>query len=239
MQPTKTRRSSRFGLVLAALLIVAELVAQVAVFHPDVMAASAESSPEPAPALPEGISLTEQLTEDDAAYLQESLQLLHDQLPEWWQYVMDTRPLVFSFDEELAAHQRAAVAECCDAQGRGVVKFGYHFGQLTMSDDPDEKALEARRVTFLGLLIHELTHIRDLRTGRFTVKTDRQTCVASESSGLTMQLQFKRDLATIVLTDDPATAETLGLWLNRQIKAEASDLRSRAFWDWYCGGFDN
>jgi hypothetical protein len=98
--------------------------------------------------------------------------------------------------------------------------------------------VEARRATFLGLLIHELTHVRDQRAGRYTKKTDRKSCVAAESSGLTRQLEVKRDLATR-LAHDPSAESAFQSWLDQQVKTEAADLRSRELWDWYCGAFES
>jgi hypothetical protein len=232
----KATRSLKVKSVLAVLLIAAELFAQLTAFHADAMAT--EPAPESAPALPDGIHFGSQMTQEDVAYFSASLDYVQAQLPQWWQYVMDARPFTLSFDPTMAANGRAAIAECCDKQGNGQIKFGYHFGQLTMSDNPGSKAVEARRATFLGLLIHELTHVRDQRAGRYTKKTDRKSCVAAESSGLTQQLEVKRDLATR-LAHDPSANPAFQAWLDQQVKTEAADLRSRELWDWYCGAFES
>ena len=93
--------------------------------------------------LPDGIYLSDTMTQDDAAYLAASLEYLHAQLPQWWKYVMNARPFTLSFDPAMAADGRAAVASCCDEQGRGRVALGYHPGQLTLSKDPASETAEA------------------------------------------------------------------------------------------------
>jgi hypothetical protein len=231
----KTTNSLKVKSVLAILLVVGELVAQLVFAPTNALAAQAA---EPALALPAGITLTGQMTQDDAAYLLDSLQYLRDQLPQWWQDAMDARPFTLTLDATMTDKGRVAIAECCDAQGYGLVKFGYHFGKFTVSNDPDSQTVEARRVTFLGILIHELTHVRDQREGRFTAKTDRKSCIAAESSGLTQQLQVKRDLATR-LADDPSADSVFQSWLDQQVRTETSDLRSRELWDLYCGAFES
>jgi len=229
----KATNSLKVKSVLAILLVTAQVTAQLVFAPVNVLAAQVAE-----PALPDGITLAGQMTQGDAAYLLDNLQHLDDQLPQWWQYVMDTRPFTLSFDDTLAEDGRAAITECCDAQGNGLVTFGYHLGQLTNSEDPGSEAVEARRATFLGLLIHELTHVRDLRAERFPAKTNRKSCIAAERSGLSKQLEVKQDLAD-KLASDPTADPAFRAWLDQQIKTEAADLRSRKFWDFYCGGFDN
>ena len=227
----KATNSLKVKSALAILLITAELLAQLTAFHADALAA-------PALALPDGMSLGAQLTQDDLAYLQNSLQYLRDLLPDWWQYVAEAMPVTFALDSSLDANGRAAIADCCDELGYGLITVGQHFEQLAVSYRPSNQTVEAKRVIFLGLIIHEVTHVRDLRAGRFTAKTDRKSCIAAESSGLTRELRFKRDLAA-KLADDPTADPAFKTWLAEQIKIEASELRSRATWDLYCGAFED
>ena len=226
----KATNSLKVKSVLAIVLIAVELFAQLTAFHADALAA-------PALALPDGMSLGAQLTQDDLAYLQDSLQYLRDQLPNWWQYVAEATPVTLALDSSLDANGRAAVADCCDERGYGLITVGQHFEQLAASYRPSNQTVKAQRVIFLGLIIHEVTHVRDQRAGRFTTKTDRKSCIAAESSGLSQELRFKRDLAA-KLADDPAADAAFKTWLDEQIKIEASELRSRATWDLYCGAFE-
>jgi len=227
----KATNSLKVKSVLTVFLVAAQLL----IVSADVLAAPAKDT---AKAWPDGIYLSDTMTQDDAAYLAASLDYLHTQLPQWWGYVMDARPFTLSFDPAMAANGRAAIASCCDEQGNGKVAFGYHLGQLTMTDDPDSETVEARRATFLGTLVHELTHVRDQRERRHLHKVDRKSCVAAESSGLTKQLQVKRDLAAR-LAHDPSANSAFQSWLDQQVKTEAADLRSRELWDWYCVAFES
>ncbi len=239
MQATGTRASIKFGTGLTILFVMVGLGVLVSLNHADVSAATvvapAVATSAHDTALLDGITLAKTLSDEDRLYLQANLQFLHDRLPGWWEYIAEAKPLALTLDEKLAGQGRAAIARCCEAGLYGVITFGHHFGQLTMSDDPAEQSLEAKQITFLGVLVHEVTHIRDQRAGRFLMKTDRKTCIAAESSGLTKQLEFKRDLASVGLGDNPAAREIYQHALERQIKVEAADLHDRKFWDFYCG----
>ncbi|MBI5301137.1 MAG: hypothetical protein HY868_03295 [Chloroflexi bacterium] len=176
------------------------------------------------------ITLAGEYTDADVQQLSSSLQLLQKQLPVWSQYIEEAKPLVIAIDLNEGARGRAAIAKCCIAGGRGVITFGFHLGQ---SPDDAGQALAARQVTFIGTLVHEVTHIRDQRAGRFAPKTDRQSCVAAEKSGLEKQVQVKRALAALNLG---AAYQQV---LDEQINSEATALRSRELWDMYCGMFDH
>ncbi|MBI5651860.1 MAG: hypothetical protein HZC40_15700 [Chloroflexi bacterium] len=176
------------------------------------------------------ITLAGEFSDADAIFLRTNLETLRDQFPTWYQYVIDAQPLTIAIDSSEGALGHAAIAKCCDAQGRGVITFGFHFGQ---SPDDAEQTIEAQRVAFIGTLVHEVTHIRDQRAGRFTTKTDYKSCVAIEKSGLEKQLEVKRALATGDLGAAFAHA------LNQQIGDEATALRSRELWQHYCGAFQN
>lgn len=221
----------RFGSGLTILLVVVQVISLTAVIHRDALASPAN---EPAPL--QGIVFAGSFTDDDVTYLRDNLQFLHDQLPQWWEYIEDAKPLVFAIDLTEGAHGRAAIAKCC-LGGRGVITFGHHFGTLVDSDDPASQTPEARRLTFLVTLVHEVTHIRDQRAGRFLQKTDRKSCVATESSAFTKQLEFEQDLTTIILSDSPASAQLYQTRLDQQIKSETAALKTREMWDQYCGAF--
>lgn len=110
----KATRLLKVKSVLAIVLIAVELFAQLTAFHTHALAA-------PALALPDGMSLGAQLTQDDLAYLQDNLQYLRDQLPDWWQYVAEATPVTLALDSSLDANGRAAVADCCDEHGNGLI----------------------------------------------------------------------------------------------------------------------
>lgn len=225
METKETRHAIKFGTRLAVAFTAILVMLLSAVSGTNVTAAE--------PDLLAGITFEGAVNDADVAYLRDSLQMLRDQLPSWWQHVVDAKPFILSLDLAEGARGRAAIAKCCDARGYGSITFGHHFGALAASDDAGSQSVEARRITFLGLLIHEITHVRDQRAGRFAARTDRKTCVAEESSGLSKQLEFKQDAAAVTLFTSPSAG--FQPWLGKQIQDETNDLRDRAFWDLYCG----
>lgn len=172
------------------------------------------------------ITLHPSLLPEDVTYLETTLQMLHDQLPEWSQYVEDAKPFTLIVDTHQGDQGREAIAVCCDGNGSGTITFGHHLGHSVDAD-----TAEAQRVTFVGTLIHEITHIRDQRAGRGS-KTNFKSCVVVEKPGLEMQLQVKQALGSVNLGDNYRQA------LEQQIKSEAGALKSRELWDLYCGAFE-
>ncbi|MBI3536835.1 MAG: hypothetical protein HY070_04660 [Chloroflexi bacterium] len=184
----------------------------------------------------DGIAFAGTYSDDDLAYLRESLQILNDKMPTWAQYIEEAKPLTLVVDLNEGAKGRAAIAKCCLGE-RGVITFGHHFGTLTDSSDPASQTLEARRITFLATLAHEVTHIRDQRAGKFLTKTDYKSCVAAEKSGLDKQLEFQKDALNIELGDNATSAQTYRARFEQNVKAEAAALKSRDLWNQYCGVF--
>jgi len=235
---TRNPRSTKSRTGLIALFVIVILSALACVSYANASGLTASSTAvEPANELDplDGIEFAGDITGDDVAYLRDNLQFLHDQLPQWWEYVEQAKPFTFSIDQTLAAQGRAAASICCDERGYGLTTFGHHFGQLTVSTDPFSQTVEARRIAFLGMLVHELTHVRDLRTERFAARGDYGTCVEAERSGLTKQIELWRDMAFIKLGLDPASSEIYALRLDQQINIEGAALRSRELWYFYCG----
>ncbi len=228
---TVNRNAKRFEFIKFT-FIAAQVLALVTTAH-----APAFASPTTAPDLLEGISFAGQFTNDDLAYLTESLQMLRDGQPDWWNYIAEATPLTLSIDLNEGTHGRAAIAKCCTSDGRGMITFGFHLGQMVDSTDPDSQTPEARRIAFLATLVHEVTHIRDQRAGKFLTKTDYKSCVAAEKSGLEKQLEVQQDLALISLGDNPTSAQIYKTRLAQQIRSESAALRSRDLWNQYCGAF--
>ena len=215
---------TRIGYALTFFVLTVILVAVMAPSHqpPAALAGSA----------PQSIILGGTYTDADAAYLRDNLQFLSDQLPVWSQYVQDAGPLALVIDLEQGARGRAAIAKCCEADNRGVITFGHHLGTLADSNDPADQAPEARRIRFLVTLIHEATHVRDQRLGKFLTKTNFKSCVDAERSGFEGQINFENDLLNV-------TTGIMAAWLNHQIKTETAALRSRELWQQYCGAFES
>jgi hypothetical protein len=178
-------------------------------------------------------------SDDDAAYLRESLHLLHDKMPTWALYVEEAKPLVVAVDLTEGAHGRAAIAKCCLAGNRGQITFGHQLGTLIDTTDPDSQSEQARRITFLATLAHEVTHIRDQRAGRFKQKTDWKSCVAAERSGLEKQLLFQQDALTAELGDTLTSNRMYRSRLDQNVRTEAAALASPHLWDQYCGAFSS
>lgn len=211
--------------IKSVLKISGVLVAVIAINMVGTANAAASS---PDFALTANITLAGEYTQNDVVFVQENLAFLQKYLPTWYQYVTDAGALTLTIDEEEGAVGRAATAKCCDAQGRGVITFGFHFGQ---SPDDAGQTSEAQRVAFIGTFVQEVTHILDQRAGRHA-KTNFKSCVAAEKSGLEKQLQVKRDLAGANVSGEFLQA------LNRQTRTEASALVSRDLWQQYCGAFE-
>lgn len=180
-----------------------------------------------APDVLQGIALDVSLSAQDTAYLETSLQILYSNAPDWYDFVEQAKPFRVSVDAAQGALGRAAIATCCDAQGFGTIVLGYHPGESPDADTP-----EAQMVLFIGTFVHEVTHVSDIRTGRYAPKTDFQSCVAVEKSGLYSQLQVKRALADADLGSAYRGA------LDEQVAQEGAAIGSRALWDFYCGAFE-
>ncbi len=217
MQATKIIKT---GIKIAVVIIT--LLAGFQSAHSNVAA----SSPETTTNLLDGITLDSSLSPEDVTYLATTLQLLRDQLPEWAQYVQDSKPFTLIVDTREGDKGREAIANCCDTQGRGTITLGHHLGYSVDANTP-----EAQQAMFIGTLIHELAHVRDQRAGRAS-KTSFKSCVTAEKSGLDKQLDVKRAMATLNLGYGYRQA------LDQQITSEAKALQSRELWDFYCGAFD-
>lgn len=174
------------------------------------------------PALLNGITTADSFTEADAAYLQNSVQLLHDRLPEWYTYVTEAKPFMLSVDQAAGEHGVAAEAKCCDELGNGRIAFGDHLGKPTSSDEADDQTPESKQIEFLSTLIHEVTHVRDRRAGRIPETIYPTSCIASEKSAYGKELEFKRAAKSARITDDLVSEEIYRRILDKHINIEAS-----------------
>lgn len=181
-----------------------------------------------APDVLQGIALDPSLSAQDIAYLETSLEILYFNAPDWYDFVEQAKPFRVSVDAAQGALGRAAIANCCDADGYGTIVLGYHLGE-----SPDADTSQARQVMYIGTFVHECAHVSDMRTGRLAPKTDFKSCVAVEKSGLDSQLQVKRALAAANLGFEYQRA------LDEQVAQETTELGARALWDFYCGAFND
>jgi hypothetical protein len=186
----------------------------------------------------DGILLTSNVSDADAAYLVENLEFLRDHLPAWWLYLQDAEPLALSVDLNTGAQGRAAYTRCCDGNLAFIV-FGFHFDQFSLEGGPANPSPAARRVAFLALLIHEATHVKDQKTGHVMPRADYKSCVAAEHSGLESQLEFKRDVLNISPSDDTIGIQECATEIGNTISMETQALGSRGTWLAYCGDLWN
>jgi len=183
-------------------------------------------------ALPDGITLAGQTSKQDIAYLQEGLRLLHDHLPQWYTYLAEAKPLVLEVDLEIGRRGVAAKAKCCDVEGVGTITFGDHFGDWGISDEPDDQTFQARQITFLSTLVHEVTHLRDQRAGRLST-LQSVACVEGEKSAMTQEVEFMRALTAVKLGNDLDSSMPYQRAIERQSSIVAGDV-NRAAWYFYC-----
>ena len=179
------------------------------------------------PDLLAGMTFADSITDEDVAYLRDSLHWLYVYLPEWYDYVMQAKPLTLSVDLAAGEQGRLAKTKCCDEQGRGAITFGLHLKQLAASDNPDDQTRESRQIAFLSTLVHEATHIADRRAGRISQTIDVPTCIAGEGAAFAQELAFKRAL----VAEMSRHADWGGAWqlaAEKQIQVEASALNGEA-----------
>ena len=180
-----------------------------------------------APNVLEGITLDASLSPQDIVYLESSLNLLYTQAPDWFLYIEQAKPFTLIVDLHQGELGREAITSCCDLQERGTIVFGHPLGYSF-----DAKSPEAQQVMFIGTLVHEITHLREQRTGQISAKVDFKSCVAAEKPGLEKQYEVKRALYAGNMGANYKQA------IEQQIAQETAELKSRALWDFYCGAFE-
>jgi hypothetical protein len=222
----------KFGTWLSIVLIAIStaIVANAYRTEPLALSSAATVAQVNAPDLLEGIDLTGSFTNEDVAYLQEGLQFLRDYVPQWYVYIAEAEPLLLSVDLSEGERGLAATSKCCDERGYGLITFGAHFRDS--SNDSEGQTVRTRQIAFLSTLIHEVTHIRDGRAGHIPTKIDFVTCVKSERSAFTQEVEFKR--AFVSATPSIPVLNNLDHFaLEKQISVEASALGGNAV-NLYC-----
>ena len=144
----------------------------------------------PQPDLLTGITFANSVTDADRVYLQTSLQILHDNLPEWYEYIAQSKPFALSVGNTGNSDWVAAETLCCDERGIGFLIFEDHFNRIVPGDSNDQ-TVEANQIAFLSTLIHELTHLRQYRAGQIPTNLDAATCIMSEGAAYTKEFEFK------------------------------------------------
>ncbi|MBI5031353.1 MAG: hypothetical protein HZB51_12555 [Chloroflexi bacterium] len=178
-----------------------------------------------------GITFANSVTDADRMYLQTSLQLLQDNLPEWYDYVIQTKPFALSVGNTTDSDWVAAEAVCCDERGNGFITFEDHFDRVATSDSSDQTT-EANRIAFSSMLIHELTHLRDYRAGHMPARMDAATCITSEGAAYAKEFEFKRAVVKTRFSD-MRSGELYRQAAEKQLVDDEEQFNTN-FWKLYC-----
>ncbi|MBI5302768.1 MAG: hypothetical protein HY868_11565 [Chloroflexi bacterium] len=208
------------------------LFVTVASLNVDATAFAALAFPPARPDLLSGITFANSASNADTRYLRDSLQFLHDHLPEWYVYVDDAKPFIISIGQTDEKGWEVANSKCCDEHGQGIITFDDHFEQSATSSDPIVQTTQARQVAFLSTLVHEVTHLRDYRAGRIPTKIDMAMCLSSEAVAYAKEFELKSAVALTIFQND-AVGEKYRLAANQQLAADTNESYTR-FWKLYC-----
>ncbi|MBI5302793.1 MAG: hypothetical protein HY868_11695 [Chloroflexi bacterium] len=209
------------------------IIGVIALIYFSVLSFANESTQHREPNLLAGITFADSISDADAAYLQTSMQWLHDYAPEWYAYVAQAKPFTLSLDVELGKSGLAARAKCCDERKSGEVIFGDHFGDWTTTNDPEDQTMWSRQITFLSTLIHEVTHVYDQRAGRVPKRIELSDCLSFERAAYSKELEFKRALLSIMIGDKSQSGAMDRRILERQIRHDEIGV-SRESWTLFC-----
>lgn len=179
------------------------------------------------------IKIASAFTDADTLYLQTSLQWLRDYLPDWYAYIEEAKPFIFAMDENLLTRGIISHAKCCYSHGAGAITFGEHLGQWKISDAGVVEGIQPQQIQFLSVLIHEVTHIRDLRDGRIERATDARTCIAAEQSANAQELEFVRALTTVQIKGDATTRANYRLAVDKHLEITEENVNG-VVWKIFC-----
>lgn len=224
----------KFRTWLGFLVIVISTISAANAHHPNPFASSntATAAHISAYDLLNGIRFAGSFTDEDVAYLQNSLQFLYDNAPEWYLYIAQAKPFVLSIGQTDNQDWVAASATCCDDQGSGRITFDDHLGLLTTSPSSEDQTVPSRQVMFLSALIHEVTHLRDHRGGLVPMRIDAVACMLAEESAYAKELELTRFLTSATFAGNTSGADYRAA-AQRQFDAQES-LFNRQFWKFYC-----
>lgn len=144
----------------------------------------------------DGINFYGGFSESDIANFREDFTWLKTNAPEWWNYLASAQPFRLYYDPKQFADSKImekfdATGWCCDMLGRGEIRFADHTRSPKGGD-----SFESRLMAELSLTIHEATHVKDLRAGKFPVSVRRtvEGCVATERAAVGKELEFMQQL---------------------------------------------
>lgn len=146
----------------------------------------------------------------DAAYMTDALAWLKENLPDWHDYFLKQRPLEIYRDGSLPFLSDGV---CCLTRNAdstvGRIRFRDHFANWTGDAFPGASHDALARWSFLTTLIHEATHVRDLRLNRFdlnAVPSGLRDCVMHISTD-EIEIQFSQQAAAIKISPSVLTQD--------------------------------
>jgi hypothetical protein len=147
--------------------------------------------------------------------------------PSWWQYVLAQRPFVIHYSPDLGQKGYAGSGGCCygtlsntNVGALSPTKVGRIDFAGRPPDDP------TKDLWFLVTLAHEVTHVRDLRVGRFVnIADSRIACRATERSAVDVERSDLVDLSNSRLKSqfNPTVDDTI---------RGVDDVLARGTFDW-------
>ena len=131
-------------------------------------------------------------------------------MPTWYEYFLAQRPLEIYRDASLPF---VSDGICCRTRNGdtnfGRVRFRDHFANWTSDAFPGASHDALSRWSFLTLLIHEATHVRDLRTNRFNLNampTGMRDCVMHISTD-EIEILFSQHASKIRISSSELTQQ--------------------------------
>lgn len=134
-------------------------------------------------------------SEEDAVKFKNILEDLKLLVPSWHDYLLSVAPFNINLDPTIAEKGWAGTAQCCGIEGpRG------RYGEVNLPEQPPNHLTD--NVSFVSTLIHEATHVRDMRAGRFSQTRGSEHCRDLERSAARAQADFLGDLIKSQVDDN-------------------------------------
>lgn len=144
----------------------------------------------------------------DAAYMSDALAWLKENLPAWNDYFLKQRPMEIYRDGSLPFLSDGVCCLTRDGDSTvGRIRFRDHFANWTSDAFPGASHDALARWSFLTTLIHESTHVRDLRLDRFdlnAVPDGLRDCVMHISTD-EIEIEFSQQAAAVKISPSPVT----------------------------------
>ncbi len=146
----------------------------------------------------------------DIAYFENALAWLRENMPDWYDYFLAQRPLEIYHDGSLPF---VSDAICCRTRegkaGIGRIRIRDHLSVWTQDAFPGASHDALARWSLLTLLIHEITHVRDLRLNRFDLQAiplGMRDCVVHLSAD-EIEIQFSQHAAQVRISPSELTQQ--------------------------------